>query len=161
MNLATEKAAICNAAPGRFNEIEAIQILKLHFPFPGKSEGPEGCGWPAFPCLLNSSSAFKEQALQILDYTSTPEGQKALIKDNFGSSFLKGVEVDMPAEYTDMAECFKANNVYGPWMYWFGGDAIAMEFGKSVQEILVGRKTVAEALSAVDKKADELRQLKN
>lgn len=160
---ATEKAAMWQCGPWAVPTItKANPNIKIGmFPFPGTSAG---AGWavggPGSSLAINSKSAVKDAAMKVLEYTSTPEGQQALIKDNFGSSFLKGVDVQMPAEYSDMAECFKANNVYGPWMYWFGGDAIAMEFGKSIQEVLAGSKSVDEAIQAVDKKAADLRKAK-
>ena len=160
---ASEKAAMWECGPWAVETMKkANPNLKFGmFPFPGtKGDAGWAVGGPGSSLAINAKSKVKEAAMQILDYTSTPEGQKALVKDNFGSSFLKGVEVEMAPEYADMAECFKANNVYGPWMYWFGGDAIAQEFGKNIQEVLVGKKTVDEALKVVDKKANDLRKAK-
>ncbi len=158
---ATEKAAMWECGPWAVQTmLKANPNLKFGmFPFPGTKGGPGwAVGGPGSSLCVNAKSPVKDAVMQILDYTATPEAQKALIKDNFGSSFLKGVEIDLAPEYADMAECFKANNVYAPWVYWFGGDAIAMEFGKNIQEVLSGKKSIDDAIKATDKKANDMRK---
>ena len=91
--------------------------------------------------------------------TSTPEAQMALIKDNAGSSFLIGVNADLGDIYADCAACFMAGNVYAPWVSaWDFGNPIVEGYGKSLQEVLAGSKTVLEALQDADKINDTMRQ---
>ena len=122
------------------------------FPFPGVAEGP---GWlvggPGSSLCVNAASDKIEAALQVLALTSTPEAQIALVKDNPGSSFLVGVEVDLGDIYLDCAEAFALGNVYACWTAaWDFGNPVVEPYGKSLQEVLAGRKTVAEALADAD-----------
>ena len=132
------------------------------FPFPGIKKGS---GWliggsgSAF--AINSNSPIKDAVMQVLDFTSTPEAQIALIKDNKGLSFLKGVNVDLGPEYSDCDQAFKENHVYAPWIHWFGGDPIATEFGKGMQEVLAGNKTIDQVLKDTDLKAEQIRKAQN
>ena len=122
------------------------------FPIPGLSEG---VGWlvggPGSALAINAKSKHIEQALKLLDLTATPEAQKALIKDNAGSSFLVGVSADLGDIYSDCAEAFQAGNVYAPWVaVWEFGNLIVEGYGKSLQEVLAGSKTIETALKDAD-----------
>ena len=122
------------------------------FPIPGLSEG---VGWlvggPGSALAINAKSKYIEQALKVLDLTATPEAQQALIKDTPGSSFLVGVSADLGDIYSDCAEAFQAGNVYASWTaVWEFGNAIVEEYGKSLQEVLAGNKTIKQALQDAD-----------
>ncbi len=157
---ATGKAAMWESGPW------AAEALKQKnpnlnmgmFPIPGLAEGT---GWliggPGSAFAVNKQSKHKDVVMQILELTATPEAQEALIKDNFGSSFLKGVDVQLPPEYADSAEAFKEGHVYAPWITWPFG-AIAEDYGKALQEVLTGAKTVDDALKVLDDKAEQQRK---
>jgi len=151
---ATGGAAIYQSGPWDQSALFAANPdLELGmFPFPGVSEGP---GWlvggPGSSLCVNAASSNIEAALQVLALTSTPEAQIALVKDNPGSSFLVGVEVDLGDIYVDCAEAFALGNVYACWTAaWDFGNPVVEPYGKSLQEVLAGRKTVAEALADAD-----------
>lgn len=161
---AEEKAAMWECGPWA---VEAIKKknpgLKFGmFPFPGIKKGS---GWliggPGSAFAVNSKSQVKDVVLQILDFTSSSEAQMALIKDNKGMSFLKGVNIDPGLEYADCAQAFKDGHVYAPWIHWFGGDPIATELGMGMQEVLAGTKTIDEVLKNTDKKAEQVRESRN
>ena len=123
------------------------------FPIPGLSEG---AGWlvggPGSAFAINAKSKHIEQALRVLEVTATPGAQEALIKDTAGSSFLIGVSADLGDIYADCAEAFQAGNVYAPWVsVWEYGNAVVEEYGKSLQGVLGGKKTVEEALKDADR----------
>ncbi|MCL2810364.1 MAG: ABC transporter substrate-binding protein [Clostridia bacterium] len=123
------------------------------FPIPGVSEGP---GWlvggPGSSLVINAKSEKIEAALQVLALTATPEAQIALTADWPGSSFLIGVNLDLGDVYADCAEAFAAGNVYAPWVaVWDFGNPVVEAYGKSLQEVLSGTKTVAEALADADR----------
>lgn len=100
---------------------------------------------------VNAKSEHIEEALKVLEATSTAEAQQALVKDNAGSSFVEGVEIDLGDIYADCEEAFKAGNVYAPWTAsWTNGQAVIEAYGKSLQEVLSGSKTVKEALADAD-----------
>ncbi|MFX3635914.1 MAG: ABC transporter substrate-binding protein [Candidatus Pristimantibacillus sp.] len=158
---ASGKAAIWESGPWAMETIKQknpdIQIGM--FPFYGSTPGP---GWliggPGAGFAANSQSKHLDEVMQVLDLISTPEGQQAFWTDNQGgSSYLKGVEFDMPAEYAGVQETFKAGNVYAPWNNW--GDSaqsIIEDYGKHLQELLGGQSDVAKVLKETDKKATML-----
>ncbi|GKX31585.1 hypothetical protein SH1V18_40650 [Vallitalea longa] len=129
------------------------------FPFPGYEEGT---GWlvggPGGAFCINKDTKHKEAALKFLDYISKPEIQIAWAKEQSGSSFVKGVEVELGSVYDTCAEAFKAGNVYCPWNNWFGAQSIIMEMGKAQQEFIAGQKSIDEVVKAIDKKAEEVRK---
>lgn len=151
---ATGKAAMWESGPWAVNTIlEKNPDIELGmFPIPGIKEG---AGWliggPGSALAINAGSKHIDEALQVLELTATPEAQEALIKDNAGSSFLIGVESDLGEIYADCAEAFKAGNVYAPWTaVWISGNPIVEGYGKSLQEVLAGTKTIEEALQDAD-----------
>ena len=122
------------------------------FPIPGLSRG---VGWlvggPGSALAINAKTKRVKQALEVLELTATPEAQEALIIDNAGSSFLIGVRADLGDIYSDCEQAFQAGNVYAPWMaVWDYGNFIVEEYGKSLQEVLAGSKTVEQALNDAD-----------
>lgn len=159
---ATGKAAMWESGPWAVNTIlEKSPDFQLGmFPIPGVKEGP---GWlvggPGSALAVNAKSAHLDAVMQILDFTATPEAQEALIKDNAGSSFLTGVEVDLGDIYADCADAFKAGNVYAPWTaVWTSGNSIVEGYGKSLQEVLAGTKTVEQALKDADEINNTMRE---
>lgn len=162
---ATGKAAMWESGPWAVGTLmEKNPDLELGmFPIPGMKEGP---GWliggPGSALAVNAKTEHKAEVLQILELTATPEAQQALIKDNAGSSFLKGVEVDLGDIYADCEEAFKAGNVYAPWTAaWISGNPVVEGYGKSLQEVLAGTKTVKQALEDADQINDTMRKAIN
>ena len=160
---ATEKAAMWECGPW------AVETLKEKnpdldfgmFPIPGPDADKPGwlVGGPGSAFAVNAKSEHVQEALQILEATATQEAQQALVKDNAGSSFVIGVEVDLGDLYTDCDEAFKAGHVYAPWTaVWTNGNAVTEGYGKSLQEVLAGTKTVQEALADADAINDDLRE---
>lgn len=153
---ATGGAAMWESGPWAVNDILLInpdleKDLGM-FPIPGLTEG---AGWlvggPGSALAINVKSKHVDQALQVLDLTATPEAQKALIKDNAGSSFLVGVSADLGDIYLDCKDAFQAGNVYAPWVsVWDYGNAIVEGYGTSLQEVLAGNKTIEQALKDAD-----------
>ncbi|CQR48451.1 Multiple sugar-binding protein precursor [Paraliobacillus sp. PM-2] len=162
---ATGKAAMWESGPWAVPTIlEKNPDIEIGmFPIPGTEEGP---GWliggPGSALAINANSDYIDEAIQVLELTATEEAQLALVEDNAGSSFLEGVEVDLGEIYTDSEEAFKAGNVYAPWTaVWTSGNPIVQSYGKSLQEVLAGTKTVKEALQDADETNDNLRQTLN
>ncbi|MFZ7942692.1 ABC transporter substrate-binding protein [Neobacillus sp. 19] len=159
---ATGKAAMWESGPWAVQTIlEKNPDMELGmFPIPGKKEGD---GWliggPGSALAINAKSKHIDEALKVLEVTATEEAQKALVKDNAGSSFLKGVEVDLGDIYQDSEGAFKAGNVYAPWTaVWTSGNPVVEAYGKSLQEVLAGTKTVKQALQDADDTNDNLRK---
>ncbi|NOU67853.1 extracellular solute-binding protein [Paenibacillus sp. LMG 31461] len=158
---ATGKAAMWESGPWAMEAIKKKNpnIKVDMFPFYGSTPG---AGWliggPGVGFAANSKSKNADAVKQVLDLISTPEGQKAFWNDNKGgSSYLKGVEFEMPSEYESVKATFKAGNVYAPWNNW--GDnaqSIIEDYGKHFQELLGGKSDVSQTLKATDKKTAEL-----
>lgn len=154
------KAAMYQSGPWDMETIKkkAPNMKVDMFPNLGTKGGP---GWmvggPGVSFGVNAKSKVKEAALKVLDLLSTPEGQQAYWQDNKGgSSFLKGVTFEMPAEYNSAQEAFKAGNVMFPLNDWGSARGAFDDLGKGIQDIVVGSKTPREVLEAADKKAMEL-----
>lgn len=123
------------------------------FPIPGTDAEKPGwlVGGPGSAFAINANSEHAEEALQVLNATATQEAQLALIKDNAGSSFVEGVEADLGDIYAECEAAFSAGHVYAPWTAaWDNGNAVTEGYGKSLQEVLAGSKTVEEALRDAD-----------
>jgi raffinose/stachyose/melibiose transport system substrate-binding protein len=131
------------------------------FPFPGlTNDGTPGwlVGGPGSGLAINAASPNIAAALEVLTITATPEAQFALIEDNAGSSFLIGVSADLGPEYADCDAAFQAGNVYAPWVaVWSAGNPIVEDYGKALQEVLAGTKTVKDALQVADETNDRMR----
>lgn len=152
---ATEKAAMWECGPWAVETILAKNpdIDFGMFPIPGIDAEKPGwlVGGPGSAWAINAKSEHVEEALKVLEVTSTEEAQQALAKDNAGSSFVTGVEIDLGDTYADCDEAFKAGNVYAPWTaVWTNGNAVTEAYGKSLQEVLSGSKDVQQALADAD-----------
>lgn len=152
---ATEKAAMWECGPWAVETIleKNPDIEMGMFPIPGTDAAKPGwlVGGPGSAWAVNAKTEHADEVMQVLELTSSEEAQKALAKDNAGSSFVEGVEIDLGDIYADCDEAFKAGNVYAPWTaVWTNGNAVTEAYGKSLQEVLSGSKTVQEALSDAD-----------
>lgn len=152
---ATEKAAMWECGPWAVETIlEKNPDIEIGmFPIPGTNADKPGwlVGGPGSAWAINAKSKHIEEALQVLEVTSTAEAQQALVADNAGSSFVEGVEIDLGDIYADCDEAFKAGNVYAPWTAaWTNGQSVVEAYGKSLQEVLSGSRTVQEALAEAD-----------
>lgn len=152
---ATEKAAMWECGPWAVETIlsKNPDISLGMFPIPGTDAEKPGwlVGGPGSAWAVNAKSEHIEEALRVLEATSTEEAQQALVADNAGSSFVEGVEIDLGDIYADCEEAFKAGNVYAPWTaVWTNGNAVTEAYGKSLQEVLSGTKDVQQALADAD-----------
>lgn len=158
---ATEKAAMWQCGPWAVETIkEKNPNLDFGmFPIPGPSADKTGwlVGGPGSAFGINAKSKHVQEALRVLEATATPEAQTALVKDNAGSSFVKGVQVDLGDIYKECEAAFKEGHVYAPWTaVWTNGNAVTEAYGKSLQEVLSGSKSVEDALKDADTTNKEL-----
>lgn len=127
-------------------DLEAIQSknpdLELGmFPFYGTQESD---GWliggPGAGFAANASSEHLDAVMKVLTALSTPEGQEALWAGNAGgSSYLKGVEFDLPDVYDDVSAAIAAGNVYCPWNEWGAAGPAHQDYGVEMQNYLLGQ----------------------
>lgn len=154
------KAAMFCSGPWHLETIKE-KNPKLVFdmmPFYGtqKSEGwligGPGCGF-----AVNEKSKNKDVVMQVMDVIATKEGQEALWKNNQGgSSYLVGTAFDMPKEYTSVMNTLSAGNVYCPWDEWGAAGPAHEDYGKEMQNYLLGGQDIATTLGNIDMKVQEL-----
>jgi len=154
MEFASGEAAMWESGPWSIGEILRINphIQLGMFPFP-TVEGSTGwlVGGPGSALSINVDSPNMEAALRVLEATATQEAQLALIADNMGEPYLEGMQVDFGPVYAGCADAFALEQVYAPWTAaWTFGNPIVEAYGKALQEVLAGSKTVEEALAEAD-----------
>jgi len=161
MEFASGEAAMWESGPWSLGEILRINpdIELGMFPFPG-AEG--GAGWlvggPGSALAINVDSPNRDAALRVLAATATREAQLALIADNMGEPYLEGMRADFGSVYADCADAFALEQVYAPWTAaWTFGNPIVEAYGKALQEVLAGSKTVEEALAEADQVNEHMR----
>jgi raffinose/stachyose/melibiose transport system substrate-binding protein len=130
------------------------------FPVPGRRKGG---GWlvggPGSALAVNKNSRNVAAALRILSATASPEAQRALLKDNEGMSSVVGVHADLGPIYSDCRAALEAGRIYAPWTAtWTYGNPIVETYGKALQDVLAGQKTVKEALEEADALNKKLHQ---
>lgn len=143
-------------------DLEAIQSknpdLELGmFPFYGTTES-EGwlIGGPGFGFAANAASPNVDAVLRMLEAVSTPEGQEAMWAGNAGgSSFLTGVEFELPEVYADASSALAAGNVYCPWNEWGEAGGAHQDYGVEMQNYLLGQD-LSTSLQNVDAVVAEL-----
>ena len=114
--------------------------------------GGPGCG-----IAVNAASENQEAAMKVLAAISTEEGQRAFWENNQGgSSYLGGVEFELPEAYNSASSALAAGNVYCPWNEW--GDAAGAHetYGTEMQSYLLGEQDLSQTLTNVDNAVQEL-----
>jgi raffinose/stachyose/melibiose transport system substrate-binding protein len=93
----------------------------------------------------------------MLDYLAEADGQTALWQNNQGgSSYLNGVEFDLPEAYTSVAGALAAGNVYCPWNEWGSAAGAHETYGTEMQSYLLGAQDLSTTLQTVDEVVSEL-----
>lgn len=158
---ATGGAAMWESGPWSVGELLRINPgLELGmFPIPGASGGS---GWlvggSGSALAINADSPNKEAALRMLAATATPQAQRALLADNVGEPYLEGVPAEFGPIYADCQDAFAQEHVYAPWTAaWTFGNPIVEAYGKALQEVLAGSKTVEQALAEADAVNEHMR----
>ena len=151
---ATGKAAMWASGPWSYSTIKQKNIRMDFgmFPYLG-STAENAClvGSPGAGFVLNANSKVKDAAKQVLDVISSPEGQAALIEGNPGSSsYLIGVESELPKEYELVKDVLESGRVYCSWENWGQGTNAFNNFTQDLQGLVAGRISIADMLKDVD-----------
>jgi len=161
LEFATGEAAMWQNGPWSLGEVLRINpgIELGMFAFPGVEKG---AGWlvggPGSALAVNVDSPNREAALRVLAATATREAQLALIADNMGEPYLEGMQVDFGPVYAECAAALALEQIYAPWTAaWTFGNPIVEAYGKALQEVLAGSKTVEEALAEADALNEHMR----
>ena len=157
---ATGGAAMFCSGPWDYDAImDKNPDLQLDMmPFYGTKEsagwliGGPGCGFAA-----NAASKNLDAVKEVLAAISTVDGQTALWQNNQGgSSYLNGVEFDLPEAYTSVSDALAAGNVYCPWNEWGAAAGAHETYGTEMQSYLLGSQDLATTLQNVDTAVAEL-----
>lgn len=151
---ATGKAAMWASGPWSYSTIKQknIRLNFGMFPYLG-STAENACliGSPGAGFVLNANSKVKEAAQRVLDVISSPEGQLALMEGNPGSSsYLIGVESELPKEYELVNGILESGRVYCSWENWGLGTNCFNNFTQDLQGLVAGRISVADMLKDID-----------
>ncbi len=151
---ATGKAAMWASGPWAYSSIKQKNI-RLNFDmFPYLGSTPDKTcliGSPGAGFVLNSNSKVMDAAKRVLDVISSPEGQSALMEGNPGSSsYLIGVESELPEEYASVKSTLEAGRVYCSWENWGLGTNCFNNFTQDLQGLVAGQISVSEMLQDVD-----------
>jgi raffinose/stachyose/melibiose transport system substrate-binding protein len=155
------KAAMWQSGPWSLNEILRINpgIRLGMFPIPGTREG-EGwlVGGPGSALAVNANSKNKQAAIDVLAATATADAQKALLSDSKGLSYVSGVDTELGPVFDGCISSISQGHIYAPWTTaWSYGNPVVEAYGKALQEVLAGTKTVAQALRDADEVNSKLR----
>ena len=95
--------------------------------------------------------------MKVLAAISTEEGQRAFWENNQGgSSYLEGVEFELPEAYDSASSALAAGNVYCPWNEWCEAAGAHETYGTEMQSYLLGEQDLSQTLTNVDNAVQEL-----
>lgn len=122
------------------------------FPFPGDTAGESAVLSATDTALaVNDKSESKEEAIQFVNYFAKPEVNQQFNMAVKNYSTLKGVEVDIDPAAKDLVPYMAKNPTWG-FINAGWPDGVFDVLGKTMQEVIAGKKTVKEALEETNKK---------
>jgi raffinose/stachyose/melibiose transport system substrate-binding protein len=155
------KAAMWQSGPWSLNEILRINpnIRLGMFPIPGtKEDGGWLIGGPGSALAVSANSKNKQAAIDVLAATATIEAQMALLSDSKGLSYVNGADSDLGPVFDGCSDAVAKGRVYAPWTTaWSYGNPVVEAYGKALQDVLAGTKTVKQALQDADEVNSKLR----
>ncbi len=124
------------------------------FPFPSASAdgAPWMVGGVATSLAINLNSKHIQEALKVLEFAATPEGDALIIAGTRGGPTIKGVTGGVDPSLEGALEAVSAGHLYCPWSGFtkIGVDPMVSNFFRLNQEVIIGVKTIDEALADLD-----------
>ncbi|MDG0810379.1 ABC transporter substrate-binding protein [Cohnella rhizosphaerae] len=124
------------------------------FPYPSVAEGQDNwaVGGVAGGGGVNAHSKHIDEALRVLDYIASPEGDAQWIAVTHGGPVIKGTQGGLDPSLSGLQDTLGAGRTYAPWEGFkkINGENFVRTWFKTSQEIVSGKKTVDEGLQAVD-----------
>lgn len=154
---ATGKAAMWASGCWSYENIKQKNINMQFgmFPYLGSTAeksslvGSSGAG-----IAVNSKSKNKEAAYKVLDVICSPEGQQALIEGQPGSSsYLKGLESELPEEYDGVKAVLESGRVHCCWSNWGYATNCFNDFTQGLQGLVAEQVSISDMLKEVDRVA--------
>lgn len=154
---ATGKAAMWASGCWSYENIKQKNINMEFgmFPYLGtKAENASLVGSSGAGIAVNAKSKNKEAAYRVLDVICSPEGQKALIEGQPGSSsYLKGLESELPEEYDGVKSILEAGRVHCCWSNWGYATNCFNDFTQGLQGLVAKQVGISDMLKEVDRVA--------
>ena len=154
---ATGKAAMWASGCWSYENIKQKNINMEFGMFPYLGAKPENAslvGSSAAGIAVNAKSKNKEAAYRVLDVICSPEGQRALIEGQPGSSsYLKGLESELPEEYDDVKDILEAGRVHCCWSNWGYATNCFNNFTQGLQGLVAHQIGISDMLKEVDRVA--------
>lgn len=154
---ATGKAAMWASGCWSYENIKQKNINMEFGMFPYLGSKPENSslvGSSGAGIAVNSKSKNKEAAYKVLDVICSPEGQEALIKGQPGSSsYLKGMESNLPEEYEGVKAVLESGRVHCCWSNWGYATNCFNDFTQGLQGLVAKQVGVSDMLKEVDRVA--------
>lgn len=156
------KCAFFNGGPWQYNNLkEAGMNFGIIANMGTSSEDHYLLGGPACCYGVNVNSANQEGAMKALAALASLEAQQAFVDANAGgSSYRKGVVVEVPDEYANIKDILEKGNIACCWDRWsvnMPSQTAYDEFREQLQGLVTGDITVDGLLQAMDSKAAEIR----
>lgn len=124
------------------------------FPYPSAAEGQEqwAIGGVAGGGGVNAHSKHIDEALRVLDYIASPEGDAQWIAVTHGGPVIKGTAGGLDPSLSGLQDTLGAGRTYSPWEGFkkINGENFVRNWFKTSQEIVAGRKTVDQGLKVID-----------
>lgn len=154
---ATGKAAMWASGCWSYENIKQKNINMEFGMFPYLGTKPENAslvGSSAAGLAVNSKSKNKEAAYRVMDVICSPEGQKALMDGQPGSSsYYIGVESTLPSEYDGVKDVLEAGRVHCCWSNWGYATNCFTDFTQGLQGLVAKQVTIPDMLREVDRVA--------
>lgn len=154
---ATGKAAMWASGCWSYENIKQKNINMEFgmFPYLGtKAENASLVGSSGAGIAVNAKSKNKEAAYRVLDVICSPEGQKALIEGQPGSSsYLKGLKSELPGEYDGVKSVLESGRVHCCWSNWGYATNCFNDFTQGLQGIVAQQVSISDMLKEVDRVA--------
>ena len=153
----TGQAAMWASGPWSYETIKQKNINMEFGMFPYLGSTPDNyclVGSPGAGITVNSNSKVLKEAYEVMDVISSPEGQKALMEGHPGSSsYLKGVEPDLPEEYEGIKHVLEEGRVMCSYQNWRYATNCFTDFTQCLQGLVAKRTTIEDMLREVDRVA--------
>lgn len=151
------QAAMWASGPWSYETIKQKNINMDFGMFPYLGSTKENCclvGSPGAGITVNAKSKVLDEAYEVMDVICSPEGQKALMEGNPGSSsYFKGVESELPAEYDGIKHVLDEGKVMCSWQNWGYATNCFSDFTQNLQGLVAKRTTIKDMLAEVDRVA--------
>lgn len=156
------KTAMFYGGPWNYDQLKEGSVHFAMFSHVGTNGAEKWLvGGPAANFGVNKNSKNQEGAKKVLALLASEEVQKTILKSNVGGfSYYKGVESELPEEYSEIKDILAAGRVGVSWDRWgtnMPAQSLIDEGIKQLQGMVAGATSTEQLLKAMDDKASLIR----